>query len=320
MSADPFDSADSNENLEPISRAADQGAPEWSIPAAHLGRKLRALRGGRTLQWLKTRTHFSASKLSRIENGQRRLNNPEDVATILNAVGLLHGPDRAALMELAVAASQKNPPGFHRDSGAGAQQRLSGMVWRATLLIAVDVNVVSGALQTDRYMAAVTEETVLRSRLHEAPAAIEARKVRRRVVRESGVRAVFCMHQSALYRVMGSHELMVEQLEKLLEYTETPSIGVRIIPVELPLALQVMNLTLLHFDTPDAMPELIYVETGEREGHYYYPGEGDAAAFEDYKEVLNTVVARALHREPSRKLIRKAVAWHRARMRGGSAG
>ncbi len=317
MSADPFDSANSNENLAPISRAADQGAPEWSVPAARLGRKLRLLRGGLTLKWLSTRTHFSVSKLSRMENGQRRLNDPRDVAVILDALGTKRGPERAALMELAAAASEKNPPGFHRDAGAGAQQRLSGMVWQASLLIAVDVHVVSGALQTDAYMAAVTEATVLRSRRHEAPAAVEARKVRRRVVRESGVRSVFCIHQSALYRVMGSPATTIGQLEKLLEYTETPNIGVRIIPVDLPLALQVTNLTLLQFDAPDGIPELIYVENGEREGHYYYPGAEDAATFEDYKEVLNTVVARAALREPSRQLIRDAIAWHRDRQQDG---
>ncbi|MFF2821163.1 Scr1 family TA system antitoxin-like transcriptional regulator [Kitasatospora cineracea] len=320
MAADPLDSANSNENLEPISRAADQGAPEWSVPAAQLGRKLRELRGGYTLGWVKARTHFSISKLSRMENGQRRLNDPKDVAKILDALGMAHGPDRAALMELAVAASQKNPPGFHRDSGAGAQQRLSGMVWQAWLMIAIDVNVVSGALQTDAYMQAVTEATVLPSRRHEAQAAIEARKVRRRVVRESGIRAVFCMHQSALYRVMGDRRITVEQLEKLLEYTVTPNIGVRIIPVELPLALQVTNLTLLHLDVPGGMPELIYVEAGEREGHYYYPGEKDAAAFEDYKEILNSVVVRACLRERSRELIREAIEWHRARMQEESEG
>ncbi|WP_083462053.1 Scr1 family TA system antitoxin-like transcriptional regulator [Kitasatospora griseola] len=306
-----FDGEYSNENVIPICRGRDSGAPEWSVPAAQVGIDLRALRGGRTLAWVASRAHISVSKLSRIENGQRRLNNPEDVARILDALEVEHGPRRARLMELAAAASQKSQPGFHRDAGAGAQQRLSGMVQEARQLIAVDSQVVPGALQTRAYMEAVTRATLVRSRQHEVPGVVRSRLVRQRVVFESGIRAVFCMQQAALHRVMGSHALMVEQLEKLLEYTETPNIGVRIIPVELPLALQVTNLTKLDFDKPGTITELIYVETGDREGHYYYPDRAeDSAGFEDYKEILNDVALRARRREPSRELIRAAIAWH----------
>ncbi|KDN86991.1 Scr1 family TA system antitoxin-like transcriptional regulator [Kitasatospora cheerisanensis] len=287
------------------------------MPAAQLGNELRDLRGGKTLSWVATRALVSVSKLSRIENGQRRLHNPQDVARILDALEVERGPHRARLMELAAAASQKNQTGFHRDAGAGAQQRLSGMVQHACRMIAVDSQVISGALQTRAYMEAVTRATLVRSRQHEAPGVIRSRLVRQRVVLESGIRAVFCVQQAALYRVMGSHELMVEQLEKLLEYTETPNIGVRIVPVELPLALHVTNLTKLDFEAPGTITELIYVETGDREGHYYYPDrEEDPTGFEDYKEILNDVVLSARPREPSRELIRAAIVWHTERMRG----
>ncbi|MFD7639509.1 Scr1 family TA system antitoxin-like transcriptional regulator [Kitasatospora sp. NPDC059795] len=280
---------------------------------------LRVLRGDRTLDWVKARTHFSVSKLSRIENGQRRLNNPQDVAMILGVLGVRPGPEHARLMSLAVDASKKSTAGFHRDAGAGGQHRLSGMVKQAFRLLAVDSHVIPGALQTRPYMEAVTQATLLRTRQHELPGVVKARLAHQCVVQESGVRAVYCVQQSALYRVMGDHATMVEQLEKVLKYTEMPQIGVRIIPVEMPLGLHFTNLTKLDFDSPRAMPELIYVEIGDRESHYYYPDrDEDSQTFHGYHETLVDIVDKALGREESRTLIRIAIEWHQKKIRGGA--
>ncbi|MDH6145899.1 hypothetical protein P3T35_007960 [Kitasatospora sp. GP30] len=319
MAAGPFNHEHSDDGPIPISRAHDVDAAEWSIPAAQLGIDLRTLRGARTLGWLAGRTHVSVAKLSRIENGQRRLNNPQDIATILDVFEVRPGPERARLMMLAVDASKKGPAGFHRDAGAGGQHRLSGMVKQAFRLIAVDSHVIPGALQTRPYMEAVTRATLLRTRQHELPGVVKARLAHQRVVLASEVRAVYCVQQSALYRVMGDHATMVEQLKAVEEYTETAGIGVRIIPFELPLALHFTNLTKLDFDAPGPMRELIYVEIGDRESHYYYPDRDEGAqAFHDYHEALVNIVDQALGREESRILVRRAIEWHRAAIQTGS--
>ncbi|MFG2917956.1 helix-turn-helix domain-containing protein [Kitasatospora sp. NPDC048298] len=313
MAASLFD--DGHPNTGPNSLSGRQGEPEWSIPAAQLGVELRELRGSRTQGWVASRTHMSISKLSRIECGHRRLNDPNDIAKILDALGLRRGPDHARLMELAQAASIKSQPGFHRDAEPEALRRLSGMVSRATLMISMDAHVVPGLLQTEPYMVAVTKATLVRSRQHRVAQIVDARLERQRDFLAAGVRAVFFVHQSALYRAVGSHEVMVQQMEILLEWTETAGVGVRIIPVELPLAFQLTNVTRLVFGAPGSVPELIYVEQGPQSSYYYYPDRKDSSAeFEDYKEVLDELLLRAPGRQRSRELIREAIEWHRARL------
>ncbi|MGW3181604.1 helix-turn-helix domain-containing protein [Kitasatospora sp. NPDC001119] len=313
MAASLFDGGHPNAGPNSLSDKQDQS--EWSIPAAQLGVELRALRGSRTQGWVASRTHMSVSKISRIEGGQRRLNDPGDIAKILNVLEFRRGPEHARLMELAHAASIRSQPGFHRDAEPEALRRLSGMVSRATLMISMDAHVVPGLLQTEPYMVAVTKATLVRSRQHRVAQIVDARLERQRDFRAAGVRAVFFTHQSALYRAVGSHEVMMRQMEILTEWTETAGVGVRIIPIELPLAFQLTNVTRLVFDTPGAVPELIYVEQGPQSSYYYYPDRKDSSAeFEDYKEVLDDLLLRAPGREKSRELIRDAIEWHRERL------
>ncbi|MGW4380694.1 helix-turn-helix domain-containing protein [Kitasatospora sp. NPDC004531] len=297
------------------------GGESWPLPAMLLGAQLKALRGHRPQKWLAKRTGYSATVYSRIEAGAIRIDKPEGIALILKELGVPVGPGFDQLMGLARDASV---PGWassfrtaYRDAVPEGMVRLSELESRATALYSVETGFVPGLLQSDAYRRAVTEQTLLPSQRHLAEQVVKLRAERtRRFFAAQPPRSVFFIRESVLRQVIGSRELMVEQLELLLRYVETPGIGVRVIPMDQPLALQVSSLTRLDFEGQlFAVPSVIYNEWAGRGDYYRGPLEGETSSdeFRDLRTVIDDAVRLAPGRDQSRRLIAEALWAHHAR-------
>ncbi|MEV7779364.1 Scr1 family TA system antitoxin-like transcriptional regulator [Kitasatospora sp. NPDC088351] len=296
---------------------ADAGG-SWAMPALLLGARLRTLRGVRKQKEVAETSGFSKSQYSRIEAGEIRLDKPEGIALILKKLGVRPGPDFEQLMQLARDASVKGwvAPYYaaNRDAVPSDLMRLIELETRASDLFSVETGVVPGLLQTDGYRRVVTEATVMANQRGMVSHIVKVRGERHERFFERPPRSVFFIKQSALLQEFGSPEIMVEQMEQLLKYVETPQIGVRVIPMKLPLASQVSSLTRLVFNGHQfAVPELIYNEWG---GHGFYyrgplPGEDPEPGFVNLREIIDSTMLTAPGREDSRALIIDALEHHR---------
>ncbi|MFD8481375.1 helix-turn-helix domain-containing protein [Kitasatospora sp. NPDC059673] len=294
----------------------------WPLPALLLGAWLKTLRGARSQKSLAKKTRYSPTLYSRIEAGATRIDKPEGIALILKELGVPAGPEFDQLMRLARDASV---PGWassfrtaYRDAVPEAMVRLSELESRASHLYSVETGFVPGLLQTDAYRTAVTEGTLLPSQRHLAQQVVKLRAERaRRFFATEPPRSVFFIRENVLRQVIGSRGLMVEQLERLLAFVETPRIGVRIIPMDLQLALQVSSVTRLDFEGQlFAVPSVIYNEYAGRGDYYRGPLDGETSSddFKDFRFVTDEAVRQAPGRDDSRRLIVEALRVHRSHL------
>ncbi|MFF0391856.1 Scr1 family TA system antitoxin-like transcriptional regulator [Kitasatospora sp. NPDC004615] len=314
-----------NGNVLPLRRPQPVVAEgeSWPLPALLLGARLKTLRGLQHQKTLIENTGYSATLYSRIEAGATRIDKPEGIALILKKLGVPAGPEFDQLMGLARDASV---PGWassfrsaYRDAVPEAMVRLSELESRASHLYSVETGFVPGLLQSDAYRTAVTERTLRPSQLPLAQQVVNLRaeRTRRFFAAEPPPRSVFFLRENVLRQVIGSRGLMVEQLERLLHFVETPQIGVRIIPMDLQLALQVSSVTRLDFEGQlFAVPSVIYNEWAGRGEYYRGPLDGEASSddFTDFRRVIDDAVRLAPGRDESRLLITKALKAHRSHM------
>ena len=293
----------------------------WPLPALLLGAQLKTLRGARPQKSLAEKTGYSPTLYSRIEAGAVRIDKPEAIALILKELGVPVGPEFDQLMKLARDASAHGwASSFrtaYRDAVSEGMVRLSELESRASHLFSVETGFVPGLLQSDAYRRAVTEQTLLPSqrRLAEQVVRLRAERARRFFAAEPP-RSVFFLRESVLHQVIGSHRLMEGQLELLLSFFETPQIGVRIIPLALPLALQVSSVTRLDFEGQlFAVPSVIYNEWAGRGDYYRGPLDGETSSddFLDFRQVIDEAANLAPGRDGSRRLIVEALEAHRRR-------
>lgn len=190
-------------------------------PATHFGRQMKKerLARGWSLREFSMRTGINIGHASRIENGKRP--PTEKVAAACDVAF----PERkgwfseyyAELSEWAeVPAAFKDWP--EREERAAALRD-----WWPSI--------VSGLLQTEDYASAllrtypgVSDETVI------ARLANRMERQRRVLMRDSAPLAWFLVDQLALYRLVGSPEIMAIQMRHLLEVAALPNVTLQILP------------------------------------------------------------------------------------------
>jgi transcriptional regulator with XRE-family HTH domain len=189
--------------------------------AGHFGRQVRKerLAHGWSLDELSRRTGINAAHLSRIENGRRP--PTEAIARACDAVF----PKRGGWFSDWYDESRtwaEVPPGFR--SWAEVEEKAAALhVWSP--------GIIHGLLQTEDYARALI--SVL------APATVEIARARlasrmerqRRVLtRDDPPSAWFVIDELALYRLVGSAEIMAAQMRQLLVVAGLPRVTLTIMP------------------------------------------------------------------------------------------
>ncbi|QKW19599.1 helix-turn-helix domain-containing protein [Kitasatospora sp. NA04385] len=299
----------------------------WGIAATLLGGSLRALRNRDRTMTLRRlvelihakepRASMSASKLSRIEVGDRRLHKADDIRPILDALKI-EGSQREELMKLARDASVEGLSDVYRDVAPDWMGRLIELESRAKDLFSLETRAVPGLLQTEAYTRAVLPGSLpvrLRGNAERLAALRVAR--RERYLQAGPPRSVFYIKHTVLEDLVGSPRVMADQIRRLLEYTELPDIGVRVIPPGGDRLRWVSSMTRLVFHPGDGLPEIIYNEEHGR-GKYYGPPEdapateGEPSEFNELMEVLQDAMVLAPGREESRQVLHRLLrGWER---------
>lgn len=201
----------------------------------------------------------SPAKISRLELGRVGFKE-RDVADLISLYGVSDPAERTELLAL---ARQANAPGWwHRYSDLLESwfETYLGLEQAASLIRTYELQFLPGLLQTSDYVRAVTQ--LARTDTIEIERRVELRMRRQQVfLSETGPRRLWAViDEAALRRGLGSRKLMRDQIERLLELNELPTISIQIAPLRYGgHAAAGGPFSILRFAEPD-LPDIVYLE------------------------------------------------------------
>ncbi|WP_377269843.1 helix-turn-helix domain-containing protein [Peterkaempfera sp. SMS 1(5)a] len=201
-----------------------------TVRRRRLGAELRRLREqkGMTAEEVAGRLMVSQSKISRLENGRRSISQ-RDVRDLCEVYGVEDERMRESLMAMARESRQR---GWWHAFGDIPYSVYIGLEAEASAVRNYESSFVPGLLQTRDYAEAVvtgiqpdTDAEAVRRR-------VEVRMERQRRVRGPEQLDNFwaVVDEAALARVVGSKEVMAQQMSYLAELCQEPHVNLQVIP------------------------------------------------------------------------------------------
>ncbi|CAM5351171.1 transcriptional regulator [Streptomyces avidinii] len=197
-----------------------------------LGSELRRLRtvSGMTSQQVAACLLISQPKISLLENGHRLI-KPRDVRDLCRLYGV---QDQQLLDDLMRLAGDSSLPGWWNSYDDIPYSTYIGLEAEATTIRTYEPLVIPGLLQTPGYARAVIAGTAPHATAEQIATRLAVRLRRQDRLNAPGdplrLRAV--LDESVLRRVVGSREIMREQLEHLSHLGSQPHITLRLLPYE----------------------------------------------------------------------------------------
>lgn len=204
-----------------------------TVRRRRLGQELRRLREqkGMTAEEVADRLLVSQSKISRLENGRRSISQRD----VRDLCGVYEVEDVRVVDSLMQMAKDSRQQGWWHAFGDVPYSVYIGLETDAASLRVYDPQVVPGLLQTERYAAALIDGALV-----EAPTADVEKRVKVRMRRQERIsspdhplRLWTVLDEAALRRVVGSPEIMREQLQHLIKQSELPHVTVQVIPFKM---------------------------------------------------------------------------------------
>jgi transcriptional regulator with XRE-family HTH domain len=198
-----------------VSMTANSG----NSAATHFGRQMKKerLAHGWSLREFSARTGIDFTTASRIENGKRPPNE-----TVAKACDAAWPERRGWFLEYYEESKSWVPAGF-RSWGEYEDKAATLRAWSPSVL--------HGLLQTDSYARAllstvpgVTDEIV------NARLANRMERQRRILFRDDPPACWFVVDELSLHRLVGSAELMAEQMQKLADVARRPHVTMQVLP------------------------------------------------------------------------------------------
>ncbi|MFD3724184.1 helix-turn-helix domain-containing protein [Streptomyces sp. NPDC058671] len=201
-----------------------------TVTGRRLGTELRRLRkeSGLTGTQVASRLLISQAKVSHMETGRRAV-SPRDLRDLCALYGITDEHVVDSLRELALHSSRQ---GWWHAYGDIPHSIYIDLETHADSVHTYDSMVIPALLQTPAYAAAVIEETIPLVTVGQAAARLKVRLRRQHRIYDptSGLRVEAVLDESALRRVVGSREIMREQLEHLHALSTEPHILVQVLP------------------------------------------------------------------------------------------
>jgi transcriptional regulator with XRE-family HTH domain len=254
-----------------------------------LGLELRALREATGVSGEDTagQLGWSSSKLSRMEIG-RNPPSPADLTKLLDYYGVT---DQTRRDQLAVLLREAKRKGWWQIYSDIPYSTLIGLEAEAVSMLTYQ-QVMHGLFQTEAYARAIIATTDPAMDAETLDQRVEVRLTRQAVLtrdRPLEVRAV--LDETCIRRLVGGHEVMRRQLDRLLELAERPNIIMQVLPFEVGAHPGTMlgPFDVLGFGHP-ADPGVVYVES---DSDPYPDREGDlqryTAAFDQLRSMALSV-------------------------------
>lgn len=269
-----------------------------TVSRRRLGSELRRLRqaGGMTTQQVAQRLLISQPKISLLENG-RRIIKPRDVRDLCRLYGV---QDQRLVDDLMRLARDSGRQGWWNDYGDIAYGAYIGLEAEAATIRTYEPLMVPGLLQTPAYARAIIAGTIPHASDDQAATRLQVRLRRqdRLTAPDNPLRLWAVLDEAALRRVVGSREVMREQLEHLNNLGDRPHITVQVLPHEVGAHPGVSGqFSLLEFsDATDG--SVVYLERFTSD--LYLEKRSDVRL---YSDMYAHVQAKALSPDGSRKFL-----------------
>ncbi|MER6502121.1 helix-turn-helix transcriptional regulator [Streptomyces sp. NPDC001455] len=204
-----------------------------TVRRRRLGQELRRLRElkGMTAEEVAERLLVSQSKISRLENGRRSISQRD----VRDLCGVYEVEDHRIVESLMQMAKDSRQQGWWHAFGDIPYSVYIGLETDAESLRVYEPQVVPGLLQTRGYA-----EALINGALPEAPpndiekrVTVRARRQDRITTPEQPLRLWAVIDESALRRMVGGKQVMIEQLEQLVELSHLPHVTVQVLPFDM---------------------------------------------------------------------------------------
>ncbi|MER7721997.1 helix-turn-helix transcriptional regulator [Streptomyces flaveolus] len=247
---------------------------------------------------------FSPAKLSRMESGKgRRPPTENDVRALLK----LYGTDDYEASVLLKLLRRAGEPGWWQRYDKRLMpewfDRLVGLQEAASTIRTFEIQYVPGLLQTAAYTRAVVERGLPNAPAAEVERRIELRMRRAELLRRADAPQLWAIiDESVLLRVLGSREVMREQLEHLVEMARLPHVTLQIVPLDVTNAsAPAIPVTYLRFGGSH-LPDVVYLEH-IRSANFLE----DLDETEEYRVALDRLADEALTPRETLKVLSETV-------------
>ncbi|MGW2045069.1 helix-turn-helix domain-containing protein [Streptomyces sp. NPDC001858] len=269
-----------------------------TVRRRRLGQELRRLRElkGMTAEEVAERLLVSQSKISRLENGRRSISQRD----VRDLCGVYEVEDQRMVDSLMEMAKDSRQQGWWHAFGDVPYSVYIGLETDAASLRVYDPQVVPGLLQTRQYAEALISGALPETAHTEIEKRVQVRMRRQERVSsgENPLRLWSVMDESALRRVVGSPELMREQLEHLVEQSQLPHVTVQVIPFHMG-AHPGLNGQYAILEFPDtADSSVVYIEGVTSDLYLEKPND-----VQKYSVMYEHLRAQALNVDQSRQFI-----------------
>jgi len=241
-----------------------EGSP--TVRRRELGALLRKLRKDKdlTVDQVTAYLECSASKISRIETGQRGA-TPRDVRDLCDLYGVTDQAERERLVGLAREGKQQ---GWWQSYDLPfATPMYVGLEAEAVRIKDYDSAVIPGLLQSADYLRALHDDPLPEPTDRELTPELVERRVEARLIRQQlltrrhppPLEFSAIMDEAALHRLIGGPAVMGAQLKRVVEAMQLPNVTVQVIPYSIG-PHPALNSTFNILEFSGAAPHLVYSE------------------------------------------------------------
>ncbi|MFE5731444.1 helix-turn-helix domain-containing protein [Streptomyces sp. NPDC056528] len=204
-----------------------------TVRRRRLGQELRKLREAKnmTAEQVAERLLVSQSKISRLENGRRSISQRD----VRDLCGVYEVEDERMVESLMQMAKDSRQQGWWHAFGDIPYSVYIGLETDAESLRMYEPQIIPGLLQTHEYAEAVIAGALPESTPSDIEKRVQVRTRRQERIRdeERPLRLWAVIDEGALHRIVGSRQLMVQQLEHLLEQSQLPHVTVQVMPFDM---------------------------------------------------------------------------------------
>ncbi|MEV7675660.1 MULTISPECIES: helix-turn-helix domain-containing protein [unclassified Streptomyces] len=204
-----------------------------TVRRRRLGQELRKLREAKnmTAEQVAERLLVSQSKISRLENGRRSISQRD----VRDLCGVYEVEDERMVDSLMQMAKDSRQQGWWHAFGDIPYSVYIGLETDAESLRMYEPQIIPGLLQTHEYAEAVIAGALPESTPADIEKRVQVRTRRQERIRdeERPLRLWAVIDEGALHRIVGSRQLMVQQLEHLLEQSQLPHVTVQVMPFDM---------------------------------------------------------------------------------------
>ncbi|MGY3202357.1 helix-turn-helix domain-containing protein [Streptomyces sp. TE5632] len=271
-----------------------------TVRRRRLGQELRRLRElkGMTAEEVAERLLVSQSKISRLENGRRSISQRD----VRDLCGVYEVEDQRVVESLMQMAKDSRQQGWWHAFGDIPYSVYIGLETDAESLRVYEPQIITGLLQTRAYAEAIVQGGSPESSDQENDKRVEVRLRRqgRITADKDPLRLWVVLDEASLHRVVGSRQVMREQLEHVMELSQLPHITVQVLPFEVGAHSGINGqYSILEFaDAADS--SVVYIEGVTSDLYLEKPHD-----VQKYTVMYEHLRAQSLNVEQSRRLVER---------------